>query len=143
MSDWLHYFKTLSFRNVGVIFALAAVAIPSYLVYRLATDNKFASIFFSTYSETAIPATDCFLRVASVSGGTEDFRISRPFAYSGRDRWVISIETPDEPDANQAVALCNVLGAIIAYARDPGGNPSPVFPGGDTAIFPPTTIPIR
>jgi hypothetical protein len=142
VSDWLHYFKGLSFRNVGVLLALAAVAIPGYLVYRLATDNQFASIFFSTYSEASIPATDCFMRIASVSGGTEDYRVSRPFAYSGRDRWVISIETPNEPDANQAVALCNILGEVIAYARD-RSKPSPVFPGGDIAIFPPSTIPIR
>jgi len=133
----------MTFRNVGVILALAAVLIPGYLVYRLATDNQFASIFFSTYSEEPIPATDCFMRIASVSGGVQDYRVSRPFAYSGRDRWVISIETPDEPDANQAVALCNMLGAIIAYARDPANHPSPVFPGGDIKIFPPTTIPIR
>jgi hypothetical protein len=108
----------------------------------LATDKEFASIFFSTYSELPIPATDCFLRVASVSGGREDFRISRPFAYSGRDRWVVSIETPDEPNADQSVALCNLLGSLIAYARDPRSNPSPAFPGTDTKIFPPV-IPIQ
>lgn len=143
MSDWLNYLKGLTLRNVVVILALMAVIIPGYFVYRITTDKEFASMFFSTYSEASIPATDCFMRIASVSGGTEDFRISRPFAYSGRDRWVISIETPDQPDANQAVALCNMLGAIIAYARDPDNHPSPVFPGGDTKIFPPSTIPIR
>jgi hypothetical protein len=142
VGDWLHYLKDLSLRNVAVILALAAVAIPGYFMYRLMNDKEFASIFFSTYSEATIPATDCFMRIASVSGGTEDYRVSRPFAYSGRDRWVISIETPNEPDANQAVALCNVLGSILEYARD-RTKPSPVFPGGDTAIFPPSTIPIR
>ena len=125
----------MTFRNVGVLFALAALAIPGYLVYRLATDNQFASIFFSTYSEASIPATDCFMRVASVSGGAEDYRISRPFAYSSRDRWVVSVETPDEPNADQAVALCNLLGEVIAYARD-RSKPSPSFPGSDTKIFP-------
>jgi hypothetical protein len=142
MAEWLSHLKGMTFRNVGVLLALVAVAIPGYLVYRLATDSQFASVFFSTYSEAAIPATDCFLRIASVSGGAEDFRISRPFAYSGRDRWVVSIETPNEPDANQAVALCNTLGSVIEYARD-RNKPSPVFPGGDTKIFPESTIPIR
>jgi hypothetical protein len=140
--EWISHLKGMTFRNVGVILALAAVAIPGYLVYRLATDPKFASVFFSTYSELPIPATDCFMRVASVSGGSEDFRVSRPFAYSGRDRWVVSIETPDEPNADQTVALCNLLGSLIAYARDPENNPSPAFPGTDLKIFPPV-IPIQ
>jgi hypothetical protein len=140
--EWLNHIKGMTLRNVGVILALVVVAIPSFLVYKLATDNKFASVFFSTYSEQAIPATDCFLRIASVSGGREDYRISRPFAYSGRDRWVVSIETPDQPNADQSVALCNLLGSLIAYARDPGNNPSPAFPGTDLKIFPPV-IPIQ
>jgi hypothetical protein len=143
VNDWLGYLKGLTLRNVGVIIALALVLIPGYFAYKLTTDNEFASVFFSTYSEAPIPATDCFMRIASVSGGGNDYRVSRPFAYSGQDRWVISIETPNEPDANQAVALCNMLGAIIAYARDPENHPSPVFPGGDIKIFPPSTIPIR
>jgi hypothetical protein len=81
------------------------------------------------------------MRIASVSGGHEDYRVSRPFAYSGQDRWVISIETPNEPDANQSVALCNILGEVIAYARD-RSKKSPSFPGGDTPIFP-EYIPIQ
>jgi len=141
MVEWLRHIKEMSFSNVGVILALVAIAIPGYLVYRLATDNKFASIFFSTYSEAPIPATDCFMRIASVSGSTEDYRVSRPFAYSGRDRWVISIETPSEPNADQSVALCNILGKVIEYARD-RSKPSPVFPGSDTKIFP-EAIPIQ
>jgi hypothetical protein len=141
MSDWLGYLKSLTFRNVGVILALAVVAVPGYLVYRLATDPQFASVFFSTYSEASVPATDCFIRIASVSGGREDYRVSRPFAYSGRDRWVISIETPDEPNADQTVALCNLLGEVIAYARD-RSKKSPNFPGGDTPMFP-EHIPIQ
>jgi len=143
VSDWLNYLKGLTLRNVAVILALMAVIIPGYFVYKITTDKEFASVFFSTYSEHSIPATDCFIRVASVSGGTEEYRVSRPFAYSGQDRWVISVETPNSPDANQAVALCNMLGAIIEYARDPANRPSPVFPGGDIKIFPPSTIPIR
>jgi len=139
--EWISHLKGMTFRNVGVILALAAVAIPGYLVYRLATDPQFASVFFSTYSESGIPATDCFMRVASVSGGREDYRISRPFAYSSRDRWVISIETPEKPSADQAVALCNKLGEVIAYARD-RSKPSPVFPGGDVKMFP-EVIPIQ
>lgn len=141
MVEWISHLKGMTFRNVGVILALAAVAIPGYLVYRLATDSQFASVFFSTYSEQTIPATDCFMRVASVSGGYEDYRISRPFAYSSRDRWVISIETPEAPSADQAVALCNKLGEVIAYARD-RSLPSPAFPGGDIKIFP-EVIPIQ
>lgn len=141
MTEWLSHLKGMTFRNVGVILALAAVAIPGYLIYRLTTDNDFASIFFSTYSEEVIPATDCFMRIASTSGGSEDYRISRPFAYSSRDRWVISIETPDAPSADQSVALCNKLGEVIAYARD-RSKPSPSFPGGDIKIFP-EIIPIQ
>jgi hypothetical protein len=75
------------------------------------------------------------MRIASVSGGREDYRISRPFAYSSRDRWVISVETPDQPNADQAVALCNLLGEVIAYARD-RSKPSPAFPGSDVKMFP-------
>ena len=141
MVEWFKHVREMSFRNVGVILALVVIAIPSYLVYRLATDNKFASIFFSTYSEHSIPATDCFMRIASVSGGHEDYRVSRPFAYSGQDRWVISVETPYQPDANQAVALCNLLGEVITYARD-RSKVSPNFPGSDTPIFQ-EYIPIR
>jgi spermidine/putrescine-binding protein len=81
------------------------------------------------------------MRIASVSGGSENYRVSRPFAYSGRDRWVISVETPDEPNADQAVAFCNLLGEVIAYARD-RSKPSPSFPHTDLKIFP-ESIPIQ
>jgi len=141
MVEWFKHVKEMSFRNVAVILALVAIAIPGYIAYRLATDNKFASIFFSTYSEHEIPATDCFMRIASVSGAIEDYRVSRPFAYSGQDRWVISVETPHAPNATQSVALCNLLGEVVAYARD-RSKKSPNFPGGNTPMFP-EIIPIQ
>jgi len=129
-------------KNIAVIAVLALIAVPSYFVYRVTSDEKFASVFFSTYSEHAVPGTNCFVRVASVSGRVEDYRISRPFAYSGQARWVISIETPLRPNDDNAVEMCDILGLIIEYARDPFNKPSPVFPNTDIKIFP-KSIPIQ
>jgi hypothetical protein len=142
VGSWLGHIKGLTMKNIGVIVILILIAIPTYFTYRITNDEKFASIFFSTYSEHPIPATDCFMRVASVSGHGEDYRVGRPFAYSGRDRWVLSIETPNKPSDDDAVSLCKVLGAIVEYARDPLNKPTPVFPNTDTKIFP-ENIPIQ
>jgi len=140
---WFDRIKGLSLTNALVIVVLMVVAIPAYLAWRILNDENLASIIFSTYEERMLSGTDCGLRTASTSGVAPHYFISRAFAYSGQDRWYIGVQISGKPTDIEAGEYCDILGAVILYARDPKGNPSPVFPNSDTTIFPTTLLPIH
>lgn len=141
ISSWLGHIKNLSLTNVLVIVVLLVVAVPAYLAWRILNDPQLSGFIFSTYEERQLPGTDCGVRVASQSGASAIFTITRPFAYSGEDKWFLGITMPVEPNDVDAGNYCTALGSLIEYARD-RSKPSPVFPDTDTSIFP-LTIPVR
>jgi hypothetical protein len=137
ISGWIGHIKGLSLTNVLVIITLALVAIPAYLAWRILNDPQLSGFIFSTYEERALAGTDCRVRITSMSGAGPVFNITRPFAYSGEDRWYLGISMPVEPNEVDAGNYCAALGSLIEYARD-RSKPSPVFPNTDLTIFPPT-----
>lgn len=130
---WLAAVKGLTITNALVIILLVVFIFPTYVVYRAINDEKLLDRFLSTYREIASQNVGCTQRIAKARGGPEVWSISTGFAYSGSDRWTVSVHLTHEPTPDQLQSYCATLDLIVDFMRDPDAS-SPSFPNSDEPI---------
>jgi hypothetical protein len=126
--------KGLSFSNALVILVLVIALVPAYLLYTVVNDPTLMNQFLSHYREVASDKSPCTLRVASTSGGPEQFAISTGFAYEGSDRWTVAVILDRKPDESDMLSYCTTLMLIVDFMRRPEAS-SPPFPGTDRPLI--------
>jgi hypothetical protein len=131
---WLNAVKGLTFANAAVIVMLVIVAVPTYLVYRTINDEKLLDRFMSHYREYSAQQSPCTVREARAQGGTESWGISTGFAYTGSDRYIVSVVMDHMPNNTDINSYCATLNLIVDFMRDPDAE-SPSFPDTDEPII--------
>jgi hypothetical protein len=125
--------KTLSLANVLVIFLLALIAAPLYLLYKALSDEKILDRLMSTYEDLGSHG-GCTLRHVQERGGPDLWSISSGFAFQGNERWHVAVILDHEP-GDEMEAFCLSLKLIADAMLDGGGDPEihggPV-PGAET-----------
>jgi hypothetical protein len=109
---WLTAIKGLTISNVLVIAALAVVAVPVYVIWRALGDEKLLDRFLSTYEEESNQQSGCTLRHVQQRGGPDLWSVASGFAFSGSDRWFVSVVLPHSPSAEEINSYCESLKLI-------------------------------
>jgi hypothetical protein len=122
--------KGMSLTNVLVIILLAAVVVPSYLMWSVLNDPVKLGRFLSSYEEVTSDKWPCTLRIASLRGAGDTYSISTGFAFQGSDRWTLAVLMDRDPrlDNDAMQSYCETLNVLIDFMRDPHAR-SPNFPG--------------
>ena len=131
---WLTAVKGLTLTNALVVVMLVVVAIPAYLVYRAVNDEHLLDRFLSHFREIAGQQSTCTLREARAQGGPMTWGISTGFAYSGSDRYLVSVMMNHQPNAGDIESYCATLNLIVDFMRDPDAE-SPSFPYSDEPVI--------
>ena len=103
---WLNAIKGLTLTNVAVIALLLIVAVPLYVIYKALAIAALLDRLLSTYEEKSSQQYGCTLRHVQARGGPEAWGISTGFAFSGADRWQISVILDHEPTAEDLDGYC-------------------------------------
>lgn len=130
----IHAVKGLTLTQALVIVLLAAVLVPSYLLYRIINDPEMVGRFLSSYEEYTSDKTSCVLRIASLKGGGDQFGISTGFAAQGADQWVVTVLMDRRPSESEIESYCATLNQIVDFMRRPNA-PSPKFPKTDEPLI--------
>ena len=113
--------KSLSLANVLVIFLLALIAAPLYLLYKALSDEKILDRLMSTYEDLG-SRDGCTLRHVQERGGPDLWSISSGFAFQGGERWHVAVILDHEP-GDEMEAFCVSLKLIADAMLDRGGDP--------------------
>ena len=113
--------KGLSLSNVLVIFLLAVIAAPLYLLYKALSDEKILDRLMSTYEDLG-SRDGCTLRHVQERGGPDLWSISSGFAFQGGERWHVAVILDHEP-GDEMEAFCVSLKLIADAMLDRGGDP--------------------
>jgi hypothetical protein len=118
---WLNAIKGLTISNVIVIAALAIVAVPVFVVYKAVSGNeKLLNRFLSTYEEETNQQSGCMLRHVQQRGGPDQWAVSSGFAFTGADRWFVSVVLNHAPGSEEIVSFCESLKLIADKMLDRG-----------------------
>lgn len=126
--------QSLSLTHVLIIALLVAIAVPTFILYRFATDNSLLNKWTSFYEELSSDKSDCTLRIASQRGADPTYAISTGFAYSGSDRYTVNVIITHSPDIGEQVSYCETLNAIVDYMRRPTA-PMPKYPNSEEPLI--------
>jgi hypothetical protein len=126
--------QSLTLTQVLIIALLVAIAIPTYIAWRVINDESMLTKFTSRYEELASDKMPCTLRVASVRGGGDTYAIATGFAFQGSDRWTVSVILTRKPDDSEMVSYCATLNMLVDHLRRPDA-PEPKFPGTDEPLI--------
>lgn len=111
--------KGLTLKNILILALLAIIAIPVYFVYKLMTDPVVGDRFLSSYSE-ASHDSGCTVRKVRLRGGPWRYGVAAGFAFSGSDRWQVSVILNSEPSEEEILSYCAALNLIADKMLDPG-----------------------
>jgi hypothetical protein len=112
----------LTISNVLVLAALAAVAIPVYVVYKALGDDKLLDRLMSTYEELDGGTTGCAVRHLQERGGPELWGVSSGFAFQGSDRWFVNVVLQRPPTAEEIGVYCDALKLIADRMLERGSK---------------------
>lgn len=125
--------KGLTLTNLLVLLVLVLILAPAYLAWRVVNDPDLRNILFSSFRAIEVEGVDCSYIKASEAGVDPHWLVAKDFAFSGRDRWFIGVNSPEEPSPAEVEAYCRTLSEVIVYARERNGlTPKPTFPGNKT-----------
>jgi hypothetical protein len=122
---WLNAIRGLTVSNVLVIALLAIVAVPVYVIWKALNDEKVMNRLMSTYEEID-QSSGCTLRHVKERGGPDLWSVSSGFAFSGIDRWFVSVVVNHRPSDDEMVSYCASLKLIADRMLNSSGN----APGG-------------
>ena len=133
VAGWITAAKGLTISNVLVLAALAAVAIPVYVVYKALGDDKLLDRLMSTYEELDAGQSGCAVRHLQERGGPELWGISSGFAFQGNDRWFVNVVLQRPPTMDEIGVYCDALKLIADRMLERGSEiqQGPV-PGAET-----------
>ena len=83
VSVWVGLLKGLTLSNVLVLAALAAVAVPVFVIYRALEDDKIMDRLMSTYEEIGNQQSGCAVRHVQERGGPDLWGHQRRVRLSG------------------------------------------------------------
>ena len=112
LSGWLTAVKGLTITNVLVIFLLALIAAPGYVVYKAVNDPAVMDRLLSTYREYPTQA-GCTLREVQQRGGQKLWGMSAGFAFQGSDRWAVQVVLDHEPTQEERDSYCASLKLLV------------------------------
>ena len=130
----LHAVKGMSLTNVLVIVLLAAVAIPSYLMWSVLNDPVKLGRFLSSYEEQTSDKWPCVLRIASLRGAGDTYAISTGFAVQGTERWNIGVQIDRKPTDQEMISYCETLNLLVDFMRNPDAR-SPTSPSTEEPLI--------
>jgi len=126
--------QSLTLTQVLIIALLVAIAIPTYIGWRVINDESMLNKFTSRYEELSSEHMPCTLRVASVRGGGDTYSISTGFAAQGSDRWTVGVIMTRKPDDSELTSYCATLQILVDHLRRPNA-PEPTFPNSDEPLI--------
>jgi hypothetical protein len=116
MSEWLsgaaNVLKGLTLRNVAVLAAILALALPVWIIWKAVSDPALLDRFLSSYRVVRTEG-GCTMRVVAERGGPEQWSISTGFAAGGNERWTVGVVLEREPSEEQIVSHCATLLLIV------------------------------
>ena len=113
----------LSFTNVLIIALMAMIAVPVYFAYRLLNDPTTLDKFLSSYDEKIDEPSGCTVRKVRLRGGPWRYGVAAGFAYSGSERWQISVILHNEPSQEDIMSNCAALNLIAEKMLGLNGDP--------------------
>lgn len=119
----LNALKGLSFTNVLIIALMAMIAVPVYFTYRLLNDPTTLDKFLSSYDERIDEQSGCTIRKVRLRGGPWRYGVAAGFAYSGSERWQISVILHSEPSQEDIISNCAALNLIAEKMLGINGDP--------------------
>lgn len=131
---WLTAVRGLTITNALVIVLLVVALAPAYTLYRILNDTGLLDRFMSNFREISGQQSGCTLRAAKQRGGPEIWGISTGFAYSGSDRYAVTVLLDHEPTAEEIYSYCTTLNLIVDFMRDPSAD-SPELPGTNEPVI--------
>ena len=119
---WFNAVKNLTFTQLLIIALATLILIPVYFVYRVLNEPEMLDKFLSSYSEVVHDPSGCTVRKVRLTGGPWRWGIAAGFAFSGSDRWQVSVILNGEPSEEEIMSYCAALNLIADRMAEDNGQ---------------------
>ena len=122
VAGWINAARGLTFQNIVILALLALIIVPTYFVYQLLNQPEMLDKFLSSYSEGTHEPSGCTVRKVRLRGGPWRYGVAAGFAFSGSDRWQVSVILNGEPSEDEIMSYCAALNLIADRMAEGNGQ---------------------